>query len=784
MVRFISVRTKEIVLAAVSVGAILLSFSAGYPRTAQARRDTTPTETPKRRLTVNDVIETTQVLNDSGSDPALVSPDRKRYVILLQRGDLKRNGSWVQLLSGSTQSLDAASKPDVVAKLFSASTAQTSDLAKHLRWLHDSEHVAFLWDDGSQPPRVISVDVRTHELRTLVHHPTPILSYDISEDGRTVIFAAEKEHDPSVSRAMVDQGFAVSKQHIYSLLRRDFDGWGPWLGYEIFVSYGSRSRSRKVVQPEHLWGSKPDILQLSPDGLYAIMVRTASKVPTDWDKYTDPYLKNIELAPARRNSESPNLVRQYFVVDIQSGTARPLWEAPENPVGRVVWSPDSRNIVVGPTFLPIGRADVSGLYGLAAAAVDISSGKFVQIELPSSETEGDYRARQWRPVSWNRGNVIEFEQRKDDTVRLRFQRVGQEWRSVLKDKNIGEGESPSPVQIKLRQDPNTPPALYAVQSASGQERFIQDLDPQLRGSITLGRVELVHWTATDGKPWSGILYYPVQDEPGQRFPLVIQTHGYSEKNFSLNGPFTTSFAAQPLANRNIAVLQTGDPDVISGRSITGTPEEPRVYTAGYEGAIEHFTRYGLADPKKIGIIGFSRTGWLVEYMLTHSDASLAAAEVADNIDASYLQYLLSDDEDRTFDDVSKGAAPFGNGLQTWIREAPGFNADKIRVPLRMELDSGPALWGVLSHWEIFSNLRYLRKPVEVFAIPNIEHGAHILQNPAQRLASQGGTVDWFCFWLKGEEDPDPAKSEQYTRWRELRKLQEENDAKATGAAVD
>ena len=52
--------------------------------------------------------------------------------------------------------------------------------------------------------------------------------------------------------------------------------------------------------------------------------------------------------------------------------------------------------------------------------------------------------------------------------------------------------------------------------------------------------------------------------------------------------------------------------------------------------------------------------------------------------------------------------------------------------------------------------------------------AHILVKPWDRIASQGGTLDWFCFWLKGEEDPDPAKAEQYIRWRELRKLQEQN----------
>jgi hypothetical protein len=43
------------------------------------------------------------------------------------------------------------------------------------------------------------------------------------------------------------------------------------------------------------------------------------------------------------------------------------------------------------------------------------------------------------------------------------------------------------------------------------------------------------------------------------------------------------------------------------------------------------------------------------------------------------------------------------------------------------------------------------------------------------MVSQGGSVDWFRFWLQDYEDPDPAKAEQYQRWRELRKLQVTQD---------
>jgi len=40
-------------------------------------------------------------------------------------------------------------------------------------------------------------------------------------------------------------------------------------------------------------------------------------------------------------------------------------------------------------------------------------------------------------------------------------------------------------------------------------------------------------------------------------------------------------------------------------------------------------------------------------------------------------------------------------------------------------------------------------------------------------------VDWFRIWLQDHEDPASAKAEQYKRWRELRKLQEKNEATRT-----
>jgi hypothetical protein len=98
------------------------------------------------------------------------------------------------------------------------------------------------------------------------------------------------------------------------------------------------------------------------------------------------------------------------------------------------------------------------------------------------------------------------------------------------------------------------------------------------------------------------------------------------------------------------------------------------------------------------------------------------------------------------------------------KAAPAFLMNKIGLRIQT---LGPM--SLLLDWHWYSGLSRLGKPVEMIYMPE---GTHILEKPWERMTSQQGNVDWFCFWIKGEEDPDPAKAEQYQRWRELRKIQQ------------
>jgi hypothetical protein len=232
-----------------------------------------------------------------------------------------------------------------------------------------------------------------------------------------------------------------------------------------------------------------------------------------------------------------------------------------------------------------------------------------------------------------------------------------------------------------------------------------------------------------------------------------------EKEFLTDGQDTTAFAAGPLAASGLVVL------LFWHRVDAHATEDEQLL--GFESAIDQLTSEGLVNANKVGIIGFSQTSHHVESALIKYPRRFAAATIASGADLSYLQFLLFPAANKASEEIN-GARPFGEGLRTWVDHAPGFQFDRIQTPVRIEAVDGPS--GVLVHWELYASLSEQNKPVDLVYIPD---GQHILQKPLDRMASQQGNVDWFRFWLQGYEDPDPTKAKQYARWRELRKLHEE-----------
>jgi hypothetical protein len=149
---------------------------------------------------------------------------------------------------------------------------------------------------------------------------------------------------------------------------------------------------------------------------------------------------------------------------------------------------------------------------------------------------------------------------------------------------------------------------------------------------------------------------------------------------------------------------------------------------------------------------------------------LTAIDISDAIWWGYVMHTLFFPTDP---DAAKLPRSLTSGLDhsESLAEAendPLYKWSNSTTAIRLEANGHGS---VLGYWEAFTLLRNAHHPVDFFYFPR---GSHVLVMPDERLASQGGNLDWFRFWLQDYEDPDPSKREQYARWENLR---QQRDAK-------
>lgn len=702
---------------------------------------------PKRPVTVRDAIEMTRIAGTPyaavrPSDGfAVPSPDQKHFAIVLSRGNTKANTNEYSLLVFAAADLFARALPQILVVFSSSSNlAGISDL----KWSEDSGWIFFLGAQGREPTQLYSINCSSKKLMKLTHHPTALLSYAIAEKSRKIVFAARTPDINIISIENVRrQGLAVSDEHLPDLLL----GRISHIGSELFETARDGRMERPIrtrVSPD---GGASD-LYLSPTGRYLVCKTITADVPRVWGQYEEPNIQRIFHLQSRKAAR----LLHYELIDIRTGISHILLNSPAGGGSSdVLWSPDSRSLILSGTFLPLDTSDPSEVKSRQSTRyvveVNLTDRSFLKI------TADDLTAFRWDEQM----NVVSFYAARSDGAHkiVRYRKIGKRWQSMAEWAIQAEVQP----EIVADQDMNRWPRLIAKNTSTGQSQTILDLNPKF-ADLAFGRVEEIHWEDGSGNLVTGGLYLPADYCRGKKYPLVIQTHGFNAREFWIDGSHMTATAAQPLSGREIVVLQIND---ILPESLDTPNEAERAMTV-YENAVKYLVAEGIIDPDRVGIVGFSRTCFYVEYSLTHSAQHFAAAILADGFDAGYFQYLVSANVPGLTDEIDSviGDSPFGSGLYKWLKQSPGFKLDQVSTPVQLQAIGSASLLG---EWQWFAGLKRLDKPVDLVYLPT---GEHVLVRPWDRMVSQQSSVDWFCFWLKGEEDTDSSKAGQYNRWRALR----------------
>jgi dipeptidyl aminopeptidase/acylaminoacyl peptidase len=734
----------------------------------------------RRPVTVADAIEMTQLGYSRAPDNyrsrdgvVEFSPDRSKFAFVTQRGNLKTGTVEYSLFVFQTAAVFESQNPELVATLASSSNRPA---IADLHWLPDNDTIVFLGERPGETRQVYKVSCRTNKMDRLTSHPTPIVTYAINDEGNRVVYVAPPKLPAALSEEMLQHGFTVTSQNwveIYSDRYSDFD-----TRMEIFVKTSVMKAARQIGGTLDLDTWVDTEVNLSPNGRYALVAGWVNDPARAWAEYKADVLSG-SVSTACATGKAGNCPREYLLIDLAKETISPLIDAPLLPLNPrslslAAWTQRNSVLLVN-ALLPLDTGDPEQRRRRRANV-------YVAEVIPASKKIVEITARPTAfPLRYilsdgAANRVVARPLDSADGPQLEFRNDGNNWK--IKELGSETNATAQGLLVTLEEDLNSPPRLVATEARTGRKNLLLDLNPQF-ARITFGRVEVFKWKAKDGHAVAGSLYVPPNYSATERYPLVIQTHGYTRERFWIDGPFSTGYAAQPLANKGFVVLQIdmGDPDVKDSykdaTATLNTPQEALHEVAAYEAAIDELDHRGLIDRRRVGLTGFSRTVYHVLYTLTHSRYDFGAAVVSDGGSFGYLECVLFDDTGDPNDvlpceKINGGGPPYGGSLSGWAKAAPTFNLDKVAAPVLLQ-----AILSPLGEWEIYAGLRWLKKPVELLDF--YPAGEHVLVKPWQRMTSQETTVDWYCYWLEGEEDPAPAKAQQYQRWEKLCDMQVEQN---------
>lgn len=724
--------------------------------------------------------------------PIMFSPNGQYFLVDTERGLLGRDRPESTLRVYSTESVGEFLLRSKKARepspewTFRKSTYKDGPIITNMRWLHDSSAIAFLAKSHEGNDELLLADVRTKTIRTLTPHTQHVTGFDV-RDAQHFVYTVlspniiDKATAESEAVSIVGTGRPLISllfpENLYRSTIKQHDLSELWA-----VEKGRRFRVENNAsgRPVLLHSEGEGTLALSHDGRYLVSAIPVDNIPPEWETLYPPPLSSdvYRIHSGRQDPDAFDggqytYVSEYVLINLGTGQVRPLSGA---PIGRAAgwwwtpakaeWAPDGQSIMLPNTFIPSALPEVQNKPNRpCVAVVELVTDRVGCVErLNAKDNDANYNhliASIGFVGEDSRRLTVNYYAKDDSKWTTSYARASDgSW--IGAPPTSGWAEEHGTVELDVKEGLNDPPVLIATDKATATSRVILDPNPQLK-DVELSEATVYKWQDTNGRNWVGGLYKPPDYVRGLRYPLVVQTHGFRESVFSPSGIYPTAFAARTLAASGIVVLQVRDCPV------TIEPDEGTCNVAGYETAVRQLVEDGFVDPLRVGIVGFSRTCYYVLKTLTTSTLQLRAASITDGVNVGYLQYMISVDflgnAIRQEADAMIGARPLGEGLQNWLKRSPEFNLDKVRTPLQIV---ALGRWSLNFMWEPYAALRVLNRPVDLVML---RQGTHVLTNPAERMASQGGSVDWFRFWLQGYEDPPAEKADQYRRWEKLCDMQ-------------
>jgi dipeptidyl aminopeptidase/acylaminoacyl peptidase len=564
------------------------------------------------------------------------------------------------------------------------------------RFARDGRTVFFLSDaarDESTQLWVATVGGGT--ARQVTSIPGGVRDFDLSPDGRRAAViadvglrvASESETPPPIE---IDR----------FVFKWDGEGYLDDRTQQVFIVDLRSGKARQLTQGQRdhwqpAW---------SPDGR-SLAYTAKERGDADRDSNYDVFVQRIDGGEPTKVSPSPGPDND------------PDWGA------RPSWSPDSRRVA----WLEGGESKWIYYYPQHLAVADVATGAVIR---PTNIDRWFYL-----PKFAPDGSILALIEQDRDTWLARIDPASGHVDYLTSGKRVGSdfAVAANGRLALLDSDVATPAELFAI----GEQRQLTHHNDWIADRVQ-GEVRDVAFASGDTEI-HGYVTLPAGSDPAQRHPLLADLHGgpvYQHGHeFDLD--------ARLYAAAGYAVLAI-NPRGSSGRGFDFSRAiyadwgnlDVKDISAGITYAIDG----GIADPKRVGVYGWSYGGILTDYMIA-SDARIRAAVSGAGV-ANVLANFGVDMYAREY--LYELGAPWEH-FDAWTKLAyPFLHPERITAPTLFQCAGDDDNVPCVGAQQMYLALKVRGVPTHLVVYPGENHGLAVPSYLVHRMRSN---LEWFERWL-------------------------------------
>ncbi|MBC7900892.1 MAG: S9 family peptidase [Saprospiraceae bacterium] len=296
----------------------------------------------------------------------------------------------------------------------------------------------------------------------------------------------------------------------------------------------------------------------------------------------------------------------------------------------------------------------------------------------------------------------------------------------------------------VMQTSERPPEVFVARSGDAQPFQVSRINADA-AKTPVGRTEVIRWKSTDGKEIEGLLTYPVGYTAGTKVPTILTIHGGPAGVFQHS--FIGGRGVYPLAAfaaKGYAILRPNP----RGSSGYGTPfRQANIKDWGmgdYQDlmtGVDKVIEMGVADPNRLGVMGWSYGGYMTSTIITKTKRFKAASAGAP------VTNLMS--FNGTADIPSFVPDYFGG--QSWenpdlyIKHSAMFNIKGASTPTLIQHGDADVRVPISQGYELYNALKAQGVPTRMIVLPRQPHGPN---EPKMQIAAMQSNLDWFEKYLK------------------------------------